>query len=170
LNAYLGVELPKSDLLKMYREHVPNISLTDDVRCTLDRLKAKGVIMGILSDGREQTQWNKIKALGLTQWMDESCIIINSSQECFKPNSDGYHRFEKAVRAITTENELFFTYVGDNLKKDFIYPKKNGWRTICMKDDGRNIHRQDFISTISEALPDVVIGSFKDILIRNLVI
>ena len=36
-----------------------------------------------------------------------------------------------------------FTYVGDNLKKDFIAPNTLGWLTVCLKDDGRNIHRQE---------------------------
>ena len=35
------------------------------------------------------------------------------------------------------------TYVGDNLKKDFIAPNMLGWLTVCLKDDGRNIHRQE---------------------------
>lgn len=35
-----------------------------------------------------------------------------------------------------------FAYVGDNLKKDFIAPNALGWQTVCLKDDGRNIHRQ----------------------------
>lgn len=65
LNAFLGLELPIAELLQMYREHVPQISLDEDVRYTLDSLKAEGVLMGIVSDGRELTQWNKIKALGL---------------------------------------------------------------------------------------------------------
>lgn len=36
-----------------------------------------------------------------------------------------------------------FTYVGDNLKKDFIAPNALGWLTVCLKDDGRNIHKQE---------------------------
>ena len=163
LNAYLGVSLPIADLLQMYREHVPQISLEEDVRYTLDKLKAEGVLMGIVSDGRELTQWNKVRALGLTEWIDDSCIIINSSQDCFKPNPCGYERFMAAVRAIVPEDDFSFTYVGDNLKKDFIYPKANGWKTVCVKDDGRNIHEQDFESALVNQLPDRVIDSIIDL-------
>ena len=35
-----------------------------------------------------------------------------------------------------------FTYVGDNLNKDFVAPHALGWTTICLRDDGRNIHKQ----------------------------
>lgn len=164
LNAYLGLELPVTELLQMYREHVPRIALEEDVRYTLDNLKAKGALMGIVSDGRELTQWNKVRALGLTEWMNESCIIINSLQECFKPNPCGYESLMAAVSAIAQEKELSFMYVGDNLKKDFIYPNQHGWQSVCLKNDGRNIHPQDFKNTSVEALPQRVVESIKEIL------
>ena len=44
-----------------------------------------------------------------------------------------------------------FTYVGDNLKKDFIASNTLGWLTVCLKDDGRNIHRQE-VEDLEESL------------------
>lgn len=164
LNAFLGLNLPIADMLQMYREHKPLITMDEKTRITLEKLKDEGVLMGIVSDGRELTQWNKVKALGLTEWMDESCIIINSSVDCFKPNPCGYEHFMSAVKALSDDVDCSFTYVGDNLKKDFIWPKKNGWHTICLKNDGRNIHPQDFENTPLEALPDKVVESIVDIL------
>lgn len=163
LNAFLGLELPIADMLQMYREHIPLIALDEDTRLTLDRLKTEGVLMGIVSDGRELTQWNKVRALGLTEWMDESSIIINSSADCFKPNPCGYERFMSAVKAFSDDADWSFTYVGDNLKKDFIWPKKNGWQTVCLKNDGRNIHPQDFENTPLEALPLRIVESIREI-------
>lgn len=165
LNDYTGLGLPIEDLIRIYHEHIPHISLDDDVRYILDKLKADGIMMGIISDGRKLTQWNKIKALGLTKWINESCIIINTSADCYKPSPNGYDRLMYAVHALSKEKNLNFIYVGDNLKKDFIYPKQKGWQTICLKDDGRNIHYQDFTTAPAEALPDKVVKSFKDIII-----
>ena len=163
LNTYLGTDMPLDEMLKIYREHIPSISLSDDVIHTLDRMKAEGVLMGIVSDGRELTQWNKIRALGLTEWIPESNIIINSSVDNFKPAPYGYEHFIKVVRALAQDSDLEFTYVGDNLKKDFIYPKKHGWKTICLKNDGRNIHSQNFDDTPVDALPDRVVESILEI-------
>lgn len=165
LNLFLGVEIPVSELLKMYREHVPQIILQEEVCTVLDTLKKRGVLMGIISDGREQTQWNKIRALGLTRWMADSCIIINSSPQDFKPNSIGYERFETVIRTITQDKPVSFIYVGDNLKKDFIYPNQHGWQTICLKNDGQNIHAQDFESTPIEALPNKVIEKMRELIV-----
>lgn len=162
LNALFGLNVPLADYLQMYREHLPQIELEEDVRETLDRFKSKGVLMGIVSDGRELTQWNKINALGLTKWIDESYIIINSSPDSYKPNPCGYERVETAARDLMN-GDAQFTYVGDNLEKDFICPKQKGWYTICVKDDGRNIHSQDFYSTPEYAMPDRVIDSLKEL-------
>lgn len=164
LNTYLGLELPIDTLIQKYREHVPQISLVGDVRYTLNRLKNDGVLMGVVSDGHELTQWNKVLSLGLTEWMDVSCIIINSTQECFKPSPCGYERFVAAVSALTSMKDLSFEYVGDNLKKDFIYPKSLGWKTYCLRDDGRNIHYQDFGSASADALPDRMLESIIELI------
>ena len=97
--------------------------------------------------------------------MTESCIVINASPQDFKPNPIGYKRFETAVRAITHDKPVSFIYVGDNLKKDFIYPNQHGWQTICLKNDGQNIHAQDFETTPIEALPNRVIEKMGELIV-----
>ena len=57
-----------------------------------------------------------------------------------------------------------FTYVGDNPRKDFISPNALGWLTVCLKDDGRNIHKQDFTSITAQALPKKTIESLKELI------
>ena len=56
-----------------------------------------------------------------------------------------------------------YTYIGDNIIKDFISPNALGWRTICLKDDGRNIHQQDF-GLAEEYLPKITVGSLNELL------
>jgi putative hydrolase of the HAD superfamily len=34
--------------------------------------------------------------------------------------------------------------VADNVSKDFIAPNIMGWQTICLIDNGKNIHKQQF--------------------------
>ena len=150
-------------LLNMYRFGVHELTLDEEVRKVLNQLKDDGVILGIVSDGREVTQMNKVEALGLTEWIDEDCIIINSSKEEFKPCSIGYERVVEAIRKKVGDEELAFTYVGDNLKKDFICPNALGWMTVCLRNDGRNIHPQDFASVAEEALPKWVIESLSEL-------
>ena len=138
LNKFLGLNLPVSDYLYIYRNHKPKIALMEDVVRTLDALKADGTLIGLITDGRIVQQRNKIEALGLSRWIDEEDIVISEEFGSEKPAFANYDYFMKRYPECQD-----FTYVGDNLEKDFIAPNALGWMTICLKDDGRNIHRQE---------------------------
>lgn len=154
-------------LLNIYRFGVNQLSLDDEVCEVLTRLKTEGAILGIVSDGRYATQMNKVEALGLNHWIDDDCIVINSDSKLFKPNPSGYEKLIAAVKTKYGDEQFAFTYVGDNLKKDFVWPNALGWNTICLKDDGRNIHKQDFETTSGDTLPKRVITSLKDLVTNS---
>lgn len=137
LNRFLGLELPISDYLYIYRNHKPKIVSSADVVQTLDELQAEGVRLGLITDGRSVQQRNKIEALGLGRWIDEKDMVISEEFGSEKPALANYEYF------MNRYPECYdFTFVGDNLKKDFVAPNALGWMTVCLKDDGRNIHRQ----------------------------
>ena len=158
LNKFLGLELPISDFLYIYRTHKPKIALTEDVVQTLDALKAEGVRIGLITDGRSVQQRNKIEALGLGKWIEEEDIVISEEFGSEKPALANYEFFMKRYPECHD-----FTYVGDNLKKDFIAPNALGWQTVCLKDDGRNIHRQRVDDIEKRMMPKRWIDSFVSI-------
>ena len=139
LNKFLALELPIGDYLYIYRNHKPKIVLMEDVVQMLDALKTEGVRTGLITDGRSVQQRNKIEALGLSRWIDEEDIVISEEFGSEKPALANYDYFMKRYPECHD-----FTYVGDNPRKDFIAPNALGWMTICLKDDGRNIHKQDY--------------------------
>ena len=158
LNRFLGLNLPASDYLYIYRNHKPKIALSEDVVRMLDTLKVKGVRIGLITDGRSVQQRNKIEALGLSRWMNDEDMVISEEFGSEKPALSNYAYFMERYPECHD-----FTYVGDNLKKDFIAPNALGWLTVCLKDDGRNIHRQDFLSLAEEAVPKWLIGNLMEI-------
>lgn len=123
------------DLLDIYRNHKPNIFLSDNTKEVLDYLIDQKFILGIITDGRSIQQRNKIKALNLENYLSE--IIISEEFGSEKPNLENYKFFE------TKFPNSNFTYIGDNMNKDFIAPNELNWNTICLLDNGRNIHRQN---------------------------
>ena len=159
LNSFLGLDLPIADYLYIYRNHKPKIALCEDVVQTLDALKAEGVRIGLITDGRSVQQRNKIEALGLGRWIENADIVVSEEFGSEKPALANYEYFMKRYPECQD-----FTYVGDNLRKDFIAPNALGWKTICLMDDGRNIHRQDFASSPAQALPKKTIESLKDLI------
>ena len=159
LNKFLGLDLPIADYLYIYRNHKPNIALYEDVVRTLDALKAEGVRIGLITDGRSVQQRNKIEALGMGRWIKNEDIVISEEFGSEKPALANYEFFMKRYPECQD-----FTYVGENPRKDFIAPNALGWMTVCLKDDGRNIHRQDFTSTPAQALPKKKIKSLKELI------
>ena len=129
------------DLLTVYRAHKPAIALDDDTAATLDTLRARGLTLGLMTDGRSLTQRNKIAALGLADLIADGDILISEEFGHGKPDARCYRYFEQRHRGAR------FTYVGDNLAKDFVTARRRGWTTVCLLDDGRNIFKQDFSRT-----------------------
>lgn len=145
LNRFLGLNLPISEYLPIYRNHKPRISLSEDVVQTLDTLKAEGCIIGLITDGRSVQQRNKIETLGLSRWIANEDIVISEEFGSEKPSPANYEYFMNRYPECRD-----FTYVGDNLQKDFIAPNALGWTTVCLLDDGRNVHKQELKTSVLE--------------------
>lgn len=68
--------IPIDIYLYKYRTHIPSIVLPEEVENMLSVLKKQGCVIGLITDGRKITQWNKIHSLGLERYIDkEDCII-----------------------------------------------------------------------------------------------
>ncbi len=150
----LNIDTPIETLLQWYRTHIPDITLPDDSKKMLGYLHNKGIAIGILTDGRSVTQRNKIKALGLNQYIPEQNIVISEEFGSEKPCEANYTYFESLYSEIDN-----FIYVGDNPRKDFIAPNRLGWKTIGLIDDGRNIHKQETAN--AEAAPGIWISNLS---------
>lgn len=158
LNAFLGINLPISQYLQIYRMHKPNIRLSKSAVSALNSLKSPECIIGLITDGRSVQQRNKVEALGLNRWIMDEDLVISEEFGSEKPTSANYEYFMKRY----PESDEFM-YVGDNLKKDFIAPNALGWQTVCLKDDGMNIHKQDFTSVSTKAMPKIIIEDLKNL-------
>ncbi len=132
-NRYINVE--KQVLIKMYRNHFPNFNSNSEAKQILTDLKKQGYFLGMITDGYSITQRNKIKALEIENLFD--LIVISEEFGSEKPNPKNFEVFHQ----FTTEE---YYYIGDNVSKDFLTPNQLSWKTICILDDGNNIHKQIF--------------------------
>ena len=144
-------------LLDIYRNHKPDITLDPSIGATRDELKSRGWTMGLMTDGRSVTQRNKIDALGLSEWIEPNCILISEEFGYGKPDEHCYQYF------IERYPNAKFCYVGDNLNKDFVTANKLGWQTICLLDDGRNVFSQQIVLP-KEYLPQQTIKELPELL------
>ena len=136
INTY-HLPLPSAELLRMYRAHHPQIALDANTRRVLEQLH-QSCVLGIITDGRSLTQRNKIKALGLDAFVDAQHLFISEETGFPKPAPEPFLALMKRYP------DADFCYVGDNPSKDFLAPNQLGWTTVCLLDDGRNIHPQSW--------------------------
>lgn len=132
-----SIDFPLTLYLNLYRYHFPSINLSYDTEQLLKNLKALEYRVGIITDGRSITQRNKIKALGLEQFIDT--VIISEETGYSKPHKHNFQLIENYY-----SDSSHFTYIGDNTSKDFEYTHiSDKWNSICLQDIGLNIHQQD---------------------------
>lgn len=119
------------ECLSAYREQAPDIHLYDGVADMLLRLRSKGHRLGIITDGRPEGQHAKIEALGLKEYFDKIIITDELGGIGFrKPNPRAFEEMRQALHIEYSE----MVYIGDNIHKDFIAPKKLGMETILFKN------------------------------------
>lgn len=143
--------------LDIYRTHVPNIQLSNAVSLMLKKLFDQKFNLGLLTDGRSIQQRNKVKSLKLEKYFKH--IIISEEFGSMKPEEKNYLYFSKIA---FSESKTFY-FIGDNIYKDFFTPNRLGWTTICLKDKGLNIHKQNF-DMPSDYIPKHTVESYKEIL------
>lgn len=115
--------IPK--LVKIYREHNPQLSLFPDAFVVLSRLK-KDYKLGLITDGNERVQRKKIQALGIKDYLDIIIFTHKYGEGKQKPNPFPY---QKAMKKLSIKSREAI-YVGDDPCKDFIGAKRLGMYTI----------------------------------------
>lgn len=145
---------PIEKYLELYRFHYPEIGLSDYTTVFLDRISSHNIDFSIITDGRSISQRNKIKALGLYDLVKN--IIISEETGFEKPHLNNF----KLLERIYTDKKL--VYIADNTSKDFLAPNLLNWNTICLLDNGENIHRQNFDLNF-EYLPKIKVNNLTDI-------
>jgi len=121
----------KEKCLEVYRLHTPDIHLYPGVKQMLEKLRASGIRLGIITDGRPEGQRKKMDALGLRELVDQ--IIITDelgSTEYRKPHTKAFCLMAELL-SIPFEQ---MCYVGDNPAKDFTAPELLGMKAIYFKN------------------------------------
>ncbi len=150
--------IPITELLEFYRNHIPDIAPFDGVIELLKAIKSKKGRLGIITDGRSNTQRNKIKALKIDTLID--FVVISGEIGTEKPSEENYRLIENELACNVNY------YIGDNIKKDFVTPNKIGWKTIGLIDNGLNIHSNAYRYLEDVHWPYDLIYSIKDLSIK----
>jgi putative hydrolase of the HAD superfamily len=116
------------EMLHVYRDHDPDITMSTEHQAVLDRLKQK-YALGVVSDGRHTAQQKKVDALGLHRWISTVVLSDRLGREHWKPST---RPFEAVLEQLQVEPARA-VYVGDNPKKDFLGPRRMGMQSVRVR-------------------------------------
>lgn len=119
------------ELIQIYREHKPQISLFSDAQWAIAYFKGHKKL-GAITDGYLTTQRNKVEALQIANSFDTIVYSDEYGRENWKPSPVPYLK----MMELTGFQGSDCVYVGDNPHKDFVTAKKLDWLTV-------QIDRQD---------------------------
>jgi putative hydrolase of the HAD superfamily len=129
------------ELVTVYRDHKPVISLCNDSKTVLEQLNNK-VSIGLITDGFSISQHNKIDALKLQNYISKIVVTddLAANRKYWKPHSKPY----EVIKDFFGVKHSDCVYIADNEKKDFITAKKLNWKTICVDRDGKEHKNQNY--------------------------
>lgn len=115
-------------LVRLYREHLPQIELLPDARLCLNRAAGQVRLAGV-TDGPVECQSAKVEALKLRSWLNPLILTGELGSGMGKPHPASF----ELVESSTDCSGRRCIYVADNPTKDFAGPKSLGWQTVRIR-------------------------------------
>ena len=127
----------KQRCLEAYRFQTPAITLTQEVKEILEKIKSDKAYLGIITDGRPEGQRAKIKALGLETYSTDIIITDELGGVRYrKPCPLAFERMRQKWKIPYSK----MVYIGDNPRKDFTAPEKLGMGAVWFWNAGGLYH------------------------------
>lgn len=143
-------------MVEVYRHHEPDIALASDASAWLDALPEDTGI-ALVTDGYREAQARKIAALGLADRGFAPIVITDRwGRDFWKPHPRAFETVADELGLAGSD----LAYVADNPAKDFIAPRRLGWRTVQIARSGR-VHHSEPPSPDHRA--DTVIATLDDL-------
>jgi putative hydrolase of the HAD superfamily len=143
-------------MLSAYRDHRPELRLFADAAWALDSL-SPDYRLGLLTDGRSESQRYKIEALGIADMFQEILVTDEMGVSWRKPSLRGFQLLLDRLGCSPEEA----VYIADNPVKDFIAPSLLGMGSVRVR---RPCGRYGALeATGPEAAPGAEIGSLFEL-------
>jgi putative hydrolase of the HAD superfamily len=146
------------DLIDIYRTSDRQLTLFPDADRAIDRFRAAGTYLAILTDGWLDPQQKKIHWLNLHKRMDAIFYTDALGKDFWKPSPRGFEQLMRHFNLPPGE----CIYIADNELKDFAGPNRLGWRTVKIvrqnglyrdKTTGQEDYKPNFIiQTLDELI------------------
>lgn len=108
-------------------EKYKNFAYIDSIDL-IKRLSKQNYTLGIISDGIEKKQLEKLNLLGILNYFDKNLIFITESKNPFKKNFIGYKKIYQKIKSKYKSSNLWM--IGDREDRDILPAKENNFKTI----------------------------------------
>lgn len=146
------------ELVKIYREHLPSISLLEDAKLLLEELKKRDIKLGIITDGYKETQNRKIKKLELKKIVEKIIVTDELGREYWKPSKKSFEIMKEYFKVEYSD----MIYIGDNITKDFLTPNKLGMISIQIERE-KGIYK-NLLAETEEYLPQLKVKNLLEVI------
>jgi len=120
-------------LLQDYLDHFQESCVPfDHLHMTLQTLRAKGVKLGMITNGFQLMQTRSIQGLGIEPFFDD--IVISEIEGCSKPEPEIFKRALGRL-GVTSDESIF---VGDHAENDIYAAQQVGMKAVWKKNDFEN--------------------------------
>ena len=134
------------ELVKTYREHIPQIEFFEDVIHCIKQLRKQDIKLGIITDGYAVTQNNKLKVLNAYELFDKIIITDELGKEYWKPNPKSFEIMKDYFNVEYDE----MMYVGDNPRKDFYIKKYHPIKIVRIYRENSVYNDEEYYEGIEE--------------------
>ncbi|MHA6531088.1 HAD family hydrolase [Paenibacillus sp. BAC0078] len=147
--AEYGLKLNREQAAKVQASYISrqySIEMIEGVAEQLKRFISLGHKVGIITNGPQEHQMNKLRGLGIDKLIPEEMIFISDAVGLAKPDPAIFAHVNK-VTGTTAEQSL---YVGDTWDNDVVGALAAGWKAIWYNPRGRQPgtdHQPSYIFT-----------------------
>ena len=128
------------------------VALFPGALAALERLRKRGILLGLLTNGSTEKQWGKIREFSLARYFDH--IQVEGDVGFGKPDAQAFRHALSALAVGPQETWM----VGDNLLADIAGAQRAGIHAIWIDAHGSGLDTSDGV------VPDRIVVSLDELL------
>ena len=155
--AEFGLEVSDEDAMafqEAYEQSQKQLELSPTMEQMLDYCQARGVILGIISNGPAEHQMEKARTMKMERWIPEEWTIVSGAVGILKPDVRIFRLAEERMGLDLETMDIWF--VGDSFANDIAGAAGAGWKTIWLNRRGKAVPE-------GKVAPDVIVGNDEEL-------
>ena len=126
-----GIHITDEEALtfqQLYAANQKTLTISETMSEIIKLCQAKGIKMGVITNGPSNHQWNKVKALNVMDYIPKEYIFVSGDVGVAKPQLEIFNHVQTKMN-LNPQQTLF---IGNTFSSDIIGAKQAGWKAIWL--------------------------------------